>query len=273
MMQTTFRVGGQTVTVQENLVDRVISAIDPVRGKSRFQARCSMALATGGGYNGGKRKSRTLSGWNVTGNDADGDTLPDLPALREFSRDLARNTPVATGAINTAVTNVVGKGLKLHSMIDNDYLNLDDDAAELWETNAEREFGLWADKPENCDAASTLSFYGHQSMAFRSMLENGDVFYLLPMIERAGSPYKLKLKAIEADRITNKDNAADTATLAGGIELDTNGAPKNYYIAEQHPGAYYRRANKWNVIPILIFGDRIKEVIAVHNWHDNVRDN
>ena len=38
-------------------------------------------------------------------------TLPDLPALRERSRDLIRNAPLATGAINTVVvTNVVGTG-------------------------------------------------------------------------------------------------------------------------------------------------------------------
>lgn len=268
MMQTSFRVGLETVTVKENLMDRVISAIDPVRGKNRFQARCSMALATGGGgYKGGKRKSRTMSGFGTTDNDADGDLLPDLAALRETSRSLTRNTPIAAGAVNTAVTNVVGAGLKLHSMIDRDYLNLDDEAADKLEEDFEREFNLWAIKPENCDAASTLNFYGHQNMAFRSMLENGDVFYLLPMKERAGSSYKLKLKAIEADRVCNEDNKQDAAELAGGIKLDSDGAPTAYHIAKKHPGAYYRNANEWNVIPA--FGEKSGRRNVLHLFEQN----
>ena len=247
MMQTEFRVGRQTVTVKENLLDRVISAIDPVRGKARFQARCVMALA--GGYNGGKRSNRTLKGWSTTSNDADADLLPDLSALREHSRDLTRNTPLAAGAINTAVTNVVGAGLKLNAMIDREYLGLEEAAADQWEAAAEREFNFWAKDPLNCDSAATLNFYGHQSMAFRSMLENGDIFYLLPHYQFKGSQYKTKLKSIEADRVCNKDHAADNTTIAGGIELDSNGAPVKYHIAQQHPGGYYRRAGKWDVVP------------------------
>lgn len=165
-MQTTFRIGHDRIEVKENLMDRIVSAIDPVRGQRRFKARCQMAIS--GGYNGGKRKSRTLSGWQTTGNDADADLLPDLAALRENSRDLTRNTPIAAGAVNTAVTNIVGSGLQLNAMIDRDYLGLSDDEADAWQNAAEREFSFWATDPRYCDAASTTNFYGHHDIALRS---------------------------------------------------------------------------------------------------------
>jgi lambda family phage portal protein len=246
-MQTSFRIGGQNVTVKENVIDRLVSYLSPTRGQQRFRARASMAII--GGYSGGSRRRRSLKGWNVTSNDADSDLLPDLAMLRERSRDLVRNTPIAAGAINTPVTNVVGGGLKLHSMIDQDYLGMEEAEADAWEAAAEREFNLWAGNPIHCDAAATLNFYGHTEMALRSTLENGDIFYLLPHIKRTGSPYLVKLKAIEADRVTNENNKRDTTKVAGGIQLDDNGAPSHYHIMQSHPGAMVRTGKKWDVIP------------------------
>jgi len=247
-MQTTVKIGNDQITVKENLLDKIISTFDPVRAQNRFRARVSMALA--GGYNGASKSNRAFKSWKVSGGDADSDLLPDLPTLRERSRDLVRNNPLATGAINTAVTNVVGTGLVLHSRIDREYLNLSDEDADAWERNAEREFKLWAESVE-CDAARTLNFYSHQDLCFRSALENGDIFYLLPFIKRKGSSYGLKLKAIEADRVTNKDCARDSATLAGGIETDSNGAPVKVHILENHPGEKGKTTTSWNVVPMF----------------------
>ena len=70
----------------------------------------------------------------------------------------------------------------------------------------------------------------------RFTLESGDVFVLLPMVARKGSPYKTKIQIIEADRVSNPDNEADSETLSGGIERDQYGAPVKYHIMDGHPG-------------------------------------
>lgn len=250
-MKATVKAGRQRVEVTENLVDKVVSYFNPVKGQERLKSRMMMALA--GGYNGGKRTSRVLKGSSVSGGDADSDLLPDLAALREYSRDLVRNTPLAAGAINTAVTNVVGTGLKVHPSIDSKYLGLTEEEVDIWQTNAKREFSLWADSQE-CDAARTLNFYSHQEVAFRSALENGDIFYLLPYIERAGSPFGLKLQAIEADRVENENFARDTTKLAGGIETDEHGAPVEYHILKSHPGNMSRTNREWH--KVKAFGEK-----------------
>src|SRR5688572_19314889 len=95
--------------IQPTLVDRVVSYFDAVRAAERHRAR--MMLAISGGYSGAKRDRRPTSEWRPGAGSADADILPDLPMLRDRSRDLTRNAPLAGGAVNTVVTNVVGTGL------------------------------------------------------------------------------------------------------------------------------------------------------------------
>ena len=61
-------------------------------------------MALYGDYTGARKDRRQTQAWQTIDGSADQVTLPDLPALRERSRDLIRNAPLATGAINTVVT-------------------------------------------------------------------------------------------------------------------------------------------------------------------------
>lgn len=58
-MRMELKIGRQTMTVGENLVDRVVRYFDPVKGQQRFQARTISAIA--GGYIGASRSRRALS--------------------------------------------------------------------------------------------------------------------------------------------------------------------------------------------------------------------
>lgn len=246
-------------SVKTTLVDKIIGYFDPVRATQRFRAR--MALALTGGYAGASKSRRSLSQWTPYGYDADSDILPDLAALRARSRDLIRNTPIATGAIATKVTNVVGTGLKLQSRIDRSVLNLTDAQADIWEANTEREWRLFWDSKE-CDAARTLNGDAITRMVYRQAKENGDVFVVLPRIRRKNFPYMLKLQIVEADRVCNPNHIQDTDTLAGGIEKDRYGAPIRYHILKQHPGAiHYAKIDEWQAIPAFGAGLGLRNVI------------
>src|SRR3990172_3191095 len=210
------------VEVRLNLFDRLVEFVDPVRAARRFQARAMLSLA--GGYVGASKKRRSINQWKTTGGSADADLLPDLETLRERSRDLNRNSPIACGAINTAVTSVVGPGLKMKSVIDRETLKLSDEAADAWQDRAELLWSLYADTTE-CDVTRTQVHGEMQELVFRSTLENGDLFTLLPMVSRKGSPFETRIMLIEADRVANPSGRSDTDTFAGGIELDEHGAP------------------------------------------------
>jgi lambda family phage portal protein len=242
------RMGTRRIQIEENLVDRAIRFFDPARANQRAAARLSAAVA--GGYVGASTARRQTLSWQAQKGDADAVILYDLPTLRERSRDLLRNAPLAAGAVNTVVTNVVGTGLKLKSQIDRDVLKLTEEAADAWETQTEREWRLFFDSPE-CDLARTLRGADQQELVLRQVMENGDVFVLMPTVARPGSPYGLKLQLVEGDRVCNKDGSKDSPALAGGVERDRNGAPVAYHILNQHPGSSFFRTGErtWTVVP------------------------
>lgn len=259
-MKNEIKIGKETVTVKGNVVDRVVNYFSPVRGQQRLKARTMQALA--GSYIGASRTRRALSQWSALSGDADSDTIADLPTLRNRSRDMIRNSPLATGAINTTCTNAVGTGLRLQVRPDRNVLGMDEAEADKWEALVEREWSLFADSQE-CDLARTQNFYDQQDLVFRSALESGDTFVLMPYLERPGSPYGLKLQIIEADRVCNKDLQRDSTTLVAGVEKDEYGAPTAYHIMDQHPGAYLSTIGKtWKVVPA--FGKKTGRRNVIH---------
>lgn len=246
--------------VKENWLDRIYKYVAPIKAVARYKARMTLALT--GSYTGASRTRRSLSEYLPGNGDADTDLLFDLPLLRRRSRDLARNNPLSLGAINTVCTNVIGTGLKLQAHIDRDFLGLSDEQADEWEANVEREFKLWADSPD-CDSGRTLNFTAIQELVFRSTLENGDCFVLMPYITRVNKPYSLCLQVIEADRVCNKNNVADNDALAAGIKKDVYGAPTEYHILKSHPGNIYSMRNReWLVVPA--FGSRTGRRNVIH---------
>ncbi|MCK5506581.1 MAG: phage portal protein, partial [Thermodesulfovibrionia bacterium] len=194
-MQTEIEVKGRKYKVAWTIADRVVNWANPSKGLNRFSARATQALASGG-YKGASKSRRQTSQWATNGNDADAVVQRDRPTLVERSHDAIRNFPLATGAINTVCTNVIGTGLRMKSQINRNILNMTPKEADAWESLAESEFNLWAESTE-CDAARTLNFYAQQDLAYRSAKEAGDVLTLTPLIKRSGSPYDLKLKMIE----------------------------------------------------------------------------
>lgn len=235
--------------IKLSMLDRSIAAVAPVWGARRMHARMVMALA-GGAYSGARKNRRSMSEWDTAGGDANEALLPDLDLLRDRSRDLVRNNPLAAGAINTKVTSIIGTGLKVQSLIDAEFLGLSDEQAEAWQKAAEREFWFWGNR--ECDLERTLNFAALQELALRACLCDGDVFALLPMVSRPGSAYETRLQLIEGDRVSNKDKASDSNTLAGGIERDDHGAPVKCWIANEHPGKFYSsKSLTWNDYPFF----------------------
>lgn len=230
-----------------NLIDRAIAVVAPRMAVRRMQARAVLAL---GGYNGASHTRPGLSNWTVNASDADSDINPDLPTLRARTRDLSRNSPLATGAVNLQVTKIVGTGLSLQSQPDSEFLGISDEEAKEWADNTEREWRLFFEST-NCDTTRTQNGYGLQSLAFRSALESGDTFALLPSVRIANWPYSLSIQLVEADRVCNPDNKQDTDSQISGIELDSNGGPIAVHVCDKHPGNIRRLAGaKWTRVQI-----------------------
>lgn len=253
--------------MKPTLLDKVVAYVSPEAGVARLKARTQMAIA--GAWAGGSLTRLQTANWVPFGGSPETDSMIDRRWLRNRSRDLQRNNPLARGAINTVVTSAVGTGLVLRSRIDAEALGLSPEAAQKWQRHTEREFSLWADNPRACDAEATLDWFGLQSLAFRSALESGDTFAALPMVPRVGCPYDTKVQLIEADRLVNNKLIADTIDLFGGIKRGKFGEPIEYHILRQHPGGMLSPGSfTWDIVPA--FGRRTGRRNIIH-LYDKLR--
>ena len=179
--------------------------------------------------------------------------------MRQRARMLYMAAPLATSAIKTNRTNVIGCGLTLQAKPDAEILGLSQESAAAWQTRTEAEFRLWAKRKQSCDATGINNFYGLQQLALMSWLLSGDVFVVL---KHKGTtpicPYSLRLHLIEADRVmtpllagsgsiyvTDGKNPDNGNRIFDGVEVDADGAIVAYHISNHYPNQINADPTQW----------------------------
>ena len=208
---------------------------------------------------------RALKGFTPDSGSPSEDINRNNATLRQRSRMLYMASPVATSAINTNRTKVVGTGLSLKSTVDRDLLSLAPEAAKQWQHKAEMEFRLWSGKKQNCDALGLNNFEALQQLALKSWLMSGDVFVLIKRYPTSTlNPYTMRLHIIEADRISTPSDFSGGYAAGGftdavvpddkpgagnrifdGVEVDVNGCVVAYYISNTYPRQITTEKQKW----------------------------
>lgn len=248
--------------VKLSALDRAISYISPELGLKRARARAVMSVVSG--YTGARRDKASMQQWSaLAGSSADFDTLPDLDVLRGRSRDLVRNDPLAQSGVSTKVAHVIGMGHVVRPEIDAKRLKISAEQAEQWEELALDIWTNWATSTD-CDVTRTQTFAELEDLVYRSRIMSGDVLVIRRFKPRKGRLLSSCVQVIEADRLCNPDYAADSDTLAGGIEMDEDGAPVAYHIANRHPLDRGMRAGRsWKRIPAYDNAGK-KMVLHIH---------
>jgi len=185
-----------------------------------------------GGY-AGASKDRLRSSWLPGGGSADEDLLPDLPDLRERSRDLVRNDGTAAGIVTTMTSNVVGTGIIPQSNVDMESLGIDETTAEDFQRKAERCWERWV---PHADAGNRMSFWEIQNLIESQILQNGEVIIIPEMIDEPGRPYFRALNIIESDRLETPSDLRSNKNIRSGVEIGARGEPVAYWIRKTHPG-------------------------------------
>lgn len=230
-------------------IDKAIETMAPRAGLKRKAARMRMEfLNSGYGNYGANTTKKSMAGWAYGGGSANEDIQENLPVLRQRGRDLFMGVPLATGAIKTMRTNVIGRGLKLKSVVDREYLKLTEEEARRIESAIEREFNLWAESQE-CDLERVDNFYELQQLAFINWLISGDVIVTMPTTKRLNMPYDLRINLIEADRLSNPVGKEYDTNIIGGVETNDMGEVIAYYISKHHPLAWNGVEINWTRVP------------------------
>lgn len=247
-----------------NVIDNLIEKVSPTAALKREESRMKLKTIRSfknSGYDesGASRTKNALRGWTASSKSPQDDIDKNLPLLRSRSRSLYMSAPLAVSAIKTNRTNVVGQGLHLKSTIDADYLHMTQQEASEWQSQAEREFNLWANS-KFCDSTRMNNFYEIQQVACMSWLLNGDAFVLIEY-DRTHSffPYGLRIHLIEADRVCNPNshggsvnlNAINPKTnnrIYNGVELDNLGKVVAYHICNTYPDSNLNMKKEWKEV-------------------------
>ena len=228
------------------------------RNRGRVMGQAPRHIALGYGDAGASATRRALKGFDVESGSPARDIDDNNHTLRQRSRALYMGAPIATSAVRTVRTNVVGTGLVPRPRIDRAYLGISDEDADAWQDAARREFALWASDRAGCDALGLNDFYELQQLVMQAWMMSGDVFALIKRRKASGlHPYTLRLHIIEADRVstpyemntavsslyTSGVNAETGNRIFAGVEVKDTGQVVAYHISNHYP-------NEWDETPI-----------------------
>lgn len=227
---------------------------------------------------GASHTKRALKGFNASSGSAKEDIDENNYTLRQRARMLYMASPIASGAIGTMRTHVVGVGMKLNPSVDAEVIGISDDDAQKLNRKIKREFALWADRINTCDALQLANFYQLQQLAFSSWLLSGDVFVLKKQVNPTiFAPYGLRLQIVEADRCSTPYITASRdwsnwtqAKLDNGnwcydgVEVNSDGAVMAYWFCNQYPDSYdvSKGEKKWS--RVKAFGQKSGLANVIH---------
>lgn len=200
-----------------NFLDRAISFVSPETGVRRGMARNQLRMFGYDAANPGIKRGRSGSA-SKNASSENWRSSRDRIALMWDSRDVVRNFAILRGMVSRIVQYVCDGTAYISQTgdegIDNEY---------------QQYFNEWA---KTADITGRHNFGDLVWMAFWAMLVDGDHGWnLLTLPDASGTP-TLKIQPIEADRIGNVYNPAETneGNKIGGILVGEMGEPLAYEI-------------------------------------------
>lgn len=222
-----------------NILDRAIRVLSPERALRRESALAKIEaldyrrdllaerLAQFRGYEAAKHGRRTKN-WNPGGTSPNLETYGQLGILRSRMRDLCRNNSWASKALEVIDGDVVGSGVgpkfKVGSASGLDHAR-----------------GVWTDWAETteCDPAGQADIYGIQGIAFRAVVESGEVLLRRRWRRSSdGLSAPMQIEVLEPDHLdsTRDGLLPNGGRVVQGVEFNAIGARVAYWLHREHPG-------------------------------------
>src|SRR5580658_4790472 len=243
-----------------NFVERAIGAVAPGVALKRLRNRVALEYASTlearavrekFGYE-GATAGRRVHGWYAPSTDANVELMGALIWLRNRSRDLVRNNPHASKALEELVGHTVGTGIIPQAKTGNDKLNQAID-------------NEWPYFVEQCDTPQRLDFYGMQALMLRSTAESGEgIVRYRPRLPQANLRVPLQLQLLEADFL---DQTRTMGLINGhvmeGVQFDEMGRRNAYWLFSYHPGGVLILNPRGGIISQPVPAEQIMHIYRV----------
>lgn len=227
-----------------NFVDRVVAAVSPQAALQRAIARRRLAVTMS--YDAAGSGVRT-AGWHPRASSAD-TASRSRARIAHVSRDMVRNSPLATRAQMVITNAVIGDGVipKISFPL------LPPERRKRREAEALALIAAYLDTTV-IDAAGQNNLYGLQRLVMQALVTDGEVLVVEESgahSDRRGRPLpKLKLRVLEIDHLDRAREGgigSEGHYLREGIEYDATGQRVAYWVHKEHPGEMGFRGVSWN---------------------------
>ena len=168
----------------------------------------------------------TFAGWKPALRETQDDIADAWDDSAARVADLIHNSGWLAGAVDQAVANTVGTGLRLKAIPENETFGMSSADASAWGKTVERRFELWARNAQECDIQGLRTFGQMQGAAFRSWLVTGEILAELPFRRRPWNRYGTKVRLLPPHRLSRKTE--NLRRLINGVYTDTDGMPVGY---------------------------------------------
>jgi lambda family phage portal protein len=155
-------------------------------------------------------------------------------AIVERSVDLAQNDPHAAGIVDNFATTVIGSGLSPHPTIENDFFQDLLSREEIGRIQRQQRV-IYRSWFPFADAGERMSFGMIQYLVMRSIIEYGEYFVLLPMIDDPIRPYSLACQVINPLRVKTPADKLNQKNIRDGVEIGLYGQAIAYWIKKADP--------------------------------------
>ena len=210
-----------------NPLDHIINFFDPIRGRHRAQARvATRALMNYDAATGGAR----TSSWRWPATDADAALYTSARKLRQVSRDMIRNRPLAARAQRVTTGSVVGAGI-LPSL----------NAPDMDGKFAQQVTQVINDHllTPRIDALRTHTLPEMQEIAMNAVFSDGEVLLRRRWRTVQFEPdlvLPFQVQMLEVDHLNPLVLKWGENVVLDGVEYGPTGRIVAYHLLKQHPG-------------------------------------
>lgn len=204
-----------------NLLDKAIGYFNPRAGAARAAHRRRMEILDGARSYEGASTGRLAKGINVVSGTADAEIRKAGQTLRDRSRELVRNNPLATTIVGKHADNFVGFGITPR-VKDEKVMSL---------------FNKWK---KVCFSGTGLDFDGGVYLMARMMVQDGEVYVRRRVRSRGdGFPVPLQLQILESEYCDWTKQGVPPGNpgnrIIQGVEFDAVGNRRGYWMFNDHP--------------------------------------